>query len=52
LKADGGLAEVRYQAFDISNNDSIKEYGEYLKEKHPEGIDFGVYLGDEVGQGV
>ena len=39
LTQDGGLSTIKYHALDISNDDGIKETGEFLKEEHPEGID-------------
>jgi carbonyl reductase 1 len=39
LKADGGLAEVRYHQLDISDKQSIDDFAEFLKKEHPPGID-------------
>lgn len=40
LKADGGLAQIKFHALDISETRSIREFSEFLKAEHPEGIDF------------
>lgn len=39
LRADGGLSDVQYLPLDIDNQDSIKNFANHIKEKHPEGID-------------
>jgi carbonyl reductase 1 len=41
LKADGGLAQVKFHTLDISETKSIQEFASFLKTEHPEGIDFG-----------
>ena len=40
LKADGGLAEIKYHHLDITDESSIKDLAKHLKETHTEGIDF------------
>lgn len=40
LKADGGLAEIKYHHLDITDSSSIESLADYLKEAHTEGIDF------------
>lgn len=40
LKVDGGLAQIKFHALDISETKSIQEFSEFLKAEHPEGIDF------------
>ncbi|KAH6618669.1 carbonyl reductase [Boeremia exigua] len=40
LKADGGLAEIRYHHLDITDEFSIKDLAQHLKESHAEGLDF------------
>lgn len=40
LETDGGLAEIKYHHLDITDESSIKDLAEYLKESHTEGIDF------------
>jgi carbonyl reductase 1 len=41
LKADGGLAQIKFHALDISQTKSIQDFASFLKAEHPEGIDFG-----------
>ncbi|KAF2036147.1 carbonyl reductase [Setomelanomma holmii] len=40
LKADGGLAEIKFHAFDVTDSASVERLAKHLKEKHDEGIDF------------
>ncbi|KAF9698145.1 hypothetical protein EKO04_003732 [Ascochyta lentis] len=40
LKADGGLAEIKYHHLDITDNASIESLAKHLKEAHTDGIDF------------
>lgn len=40
LKADGGLAEIKYHHLDITDETSITKLANDLKESHTEGIDF------------
>ncbi|KAF1925422.1 carbonyl reductase [Didymella exigua CBS 183.55] len=40
LRADGGLAEIKYHYLDITDESSIKGLAKHLKEAHTEGIDF------------
>ena len=39
LAQDDGLTEVEYHQLDISDNTSIDTFCEFLKSKHPDGID-------------
>lgn len=40
LKADGGLAQIKFHALDISETKSIQDFASFLKAEHPDGIDF------------
>lgn len=40
LKADGGLAEIKFHVFDVTDSSSVKTLAEYLKNTHGDGIDF------------
>jgi carbonyl reductase 1 len=40
LKAEGGLAEIKFHIFDVTNNASIEALAGHLKEAHEYGIDF------------
>jgi carbonyl reductase 1 len=40
LAADGGLAGVEFHQLDIADSASIKDFAAFLKERHPDGIDF------------
>ncbi|KZM18842.1 Alcohol dehydrogenase [Ascochyta rabiei] len=40
LKADGGLAEIKYHHLDITDGSSIESLAKHLKEAHAEGVDF------------
>ncbi|KAL6153307.1 hypothetical protein ACJQWK_11156 [Exserohilum turcicum] len=40
LKADGGLAEIKFHLLDITSSDSIKALAGHLKQDHSDGIDF------------
>jgi carbonyl reductase 1 len=39
LSQDGGDSSIKFKELDISNEGSIKSFGEFLKKEHPEGID-------------
>ena len=43
LSSDGGLADVEYHALDISDEGSIRAFRDFLKEKHPDGVDIGSF---------
>jgi carbonyl reductase 1 len=40
LKADGGLSEIKFHAFDVTDKDSVKTLADHLKAAHSDGIDF------------
>ena len=40
LRADGGLADIKYLPLDIDSQESIKTFAATIKEAHPDGIDF------------
>jgi carbonyl reductase 1 len=40
LVADGGVVDVQHHTLDISETKSIQNFAEFLKEEHPQGIDF------------
>ncbi|MCJ1311330.1 hypothetical protein MMC25_005001 [Agyrium rufum] len=40
LPKDGGPVEITYHQLDISQTKSIQDFSSFLKEKHPQGIDF------------
>lgn len=40
LVQDGGDTTIKYYALDIGQTKSIQEFRDYLKQQHPEGIDF------------
>ena len=40
LAEDGGLSEITFHELDINQTKSIQVFSDYLKEKHPQGIDF------------
>ncbi|MCJ1316402.1 hypothetical protein MMC15_001723 [Xylographa vitiligo] len=40
LAQDGGLSEIAFHALDISQTHSIRVFTAFLKEHHPQGIDF------------
>jgi carbonyl reductase 1 len=40
LKADGGLAEIKFHAFDVTDSSSVTSLAEHLHTTHAEGIDF------------
>lgn len=40
LASDGGVTEIKYQALDIANSQSIKSLASFLQKEHPDGIDF------------
>lgn len=42
LTAQGGLADVKFHPLDVSNDKSIHDFAAFLKETHPDGIDFGL----------
>lgn len=40
LRADGGLAEIKFHAFDVTDSTSLRKLTDYLKEAHRDGLDF------------
>lgn len=42
LSDDGGLTTIQYHELDISSKQSIDEFASFLKEEHPDGIDFAI----------
>lgn len=40
LAEDGGLSEITFHELDINQTKSIQVFRDYLKEKHPQGVDF------------
>jgi carbonyl reductase 1 len=41
LKADGGLSEIKFHAFDVTDKNSVNTFADYLKEQHgEESLDF------------
>lgn len=40
LAEDGGDTTIKYHPFDVSDSKSIKEFRDFLKKEHPDGIDF------------
>ena len=40
LQKDGGLTSIQYHPLDITKENSIADFANFLKDKHPEGIDF------------
>lgn len=40
LHADGGLADIKFHDLDISQTESIQDFALFLKNQHPDGIDF------------
>ncbi|KAF2016976.1 carbonyl reductase [Aaosphaeria arxii CBS 175.79] len=40
LASDGGVAEIKYHALDITEEDSVGKFVKHLREKHEGGIDF------------
>jgi len=51
LKHDGGPTEVRYHPLDVSRTNSIRNFADYLKKEHPEGVDIVVNNAGIAGQG-
>ena len=41
LRSDGGLADIEYHSLDVSDERSIHAFRDFLKEKHPDGVDVG-----------
>jgi len=39
LREQGGLTDIKYQALDINDSNSINAFGKFLSSEHPEGID-------------
>ena len=39
LAQDGGQTTIKFRALDISNTSSIRDFADFLKKEHPEGID-------------
>ena len=40
LSAQGGLSDIAFHELDISQTKSVQDFRDFLKEKHPEGLDF------------
>tara|TARA_R110002003_G_scaffold41_2_gene2803 strand:+ start:8380 stop:8808 length:429 start_codon:yes stop_codon:yes gene_type:complete len=40
LKANGGLVEIIFHSFDVTDNKSVETFTRHLKETHGDGIDF------------
>jgi carbonyl reductase 1 len=40
LKANGGLVEIIFHAFDVTDNKSVEFFTRHLKATHGDGIDF------------
>lgn len=40
LKAQGGLTDIKFHQIDISGSPSIQDFAAFIKEEHPDGIDF------------
>jgi carbonyl reductase 1 len=41
LKSDGGLSEIKFHAFDVTDKSSVKMLVDHLKQEHGEGgVDF------------
>ena len=40
LRRHGGLTEIQYHALDIDDDTSVDRFASFLKEQHPQGIDF------------
>ncbi|EXJ87734.1 hypothetical protein A1O1_04659 [Capronia coronata CBS 617.96] len=40
LRSQGGLTDIKYRTLDIDSTESIREFADYLKKEHPQGIDF------------
>ena len=39
MAQDGGDTTIRYHALDISQSKSIRQFCDFLKKEHPDGID-------------
>ena len=39
LSGHGGLTDVKYHALDIGQTNSIRQFSDFLKKEHPDGID-------------
>lgn len=39
LAQDGGDTTIKFRTLDISDTDSIKQFADFLKTEHPDGID-------------
>lgn len=44
LVSDGGLTDIKFHEFDISKTKSIQEFSSFLRNQHPDGIDFGLQI--------
>jgi carbonyl reductase 1 len=42
LRSNGGLTDIEYHPLDISDEGSIVKLRDFLKEKHPDGVDIGM----------
>lgn len=42
LAEDGGNTTIKFRTLDISNTGSIKDFASFLKQEHPDGIDFAI----------
>jgi len=40
LKADGGLSEIKFYAFDVTDKTSVKTLVDHLHQEHGDGVDF------------
>jgi NAD(P)-dependent dehydrogenase (short-subunit alcohol dehydrogenase family) len=40
LKADGGLTEIKFHSFDVTDSGSIETFADHLKKTYPDGVDF------------
>jgi carbonyl reductase 1 len=41
LKAEGGLAEIKFHQLDIADDKSINDFASFLSKEHSDGIDIG-----------
>lgn len=40
LRPDGGKTDIKFHQLDISDSKSVVAFVDFLKEQHPDGIDF------------
>jgi hypothetical protein len=40
LRSDGGLADIKFHPFDVTDKTSVQTLTEHLQAAHPDGIDF------------